>query len=516
MTPPEEANRAWMTIIAVVVLAGVVTAAPATLGPLLTLLLIAVIVVGTLAWGGTIPLPGQKPRLLKPGARWASLSELWAAGWLRRAGGWPLGVRPMLLGLWRVPVYLPTLRQRQNVLVVAPTGQGKTASIVAPAIKAEATTGRSLIIVDPKGDLAPLVRHALAATHDVLVWNPGRPDACTVAFEPLAGIPDKDHPRYVSACERAADIYLAATSYTRAAGGSTHAGDRFWSTQAANVLKGVVMQRRETNPGESLLDIAEYLQTSSPPLIAKRLNASKIPAARLRGAVVEELLLNDKARSGVIGDLYDRFVLLLDTRVKRALGGDGDLPLFALDAFLARPTALVLQVDALTDTTLPLLSVVLATLMGDLVDRCEGGRPAGRDIRIIIDEAGNLGKIHQLPSNLALFRSYGIGQMIVTQALAQIRGIYGEDDAETIVSNCVTALLCGGTTDADAAWISKRLGMLAANMAMPSRSSSGASSTHYQRQQEPLLRPDEIRQLRYGLVVETSHLRPSLLKMRQG
>jgi len=453
----------------------------------------------------------RRPHPPRPGARWAGLFDLWRAGWLRAEGGWPLGRGRFIGGIVQPMVYLPAVRQRQNVMVVAPNGQGKTLSCAIPVIYAEAWADRSDVFVDPKGDLRPHVEAALSGTHEVLVWNPSRPEDCTVAFDPLSTIPPSDHPRFVAACELAATIYLAATSGTPEAAGRVDAGDRFWVAQASSLLKGVIMIRREAHPEETLRDVARYFADVPAQLILKQMKASKTPAAQLRGQALEALLLNPNAAGAVIGDLLDRFVVLLDPRLERVLGRS-DLPLFDVNRFMERPTALVLQVDALTDATLPLLSVALATLTGQLVQRCTGGVPAERDVRILIDEAGNLGKIHGLPTSLAILRSYGISHMTIWQALAQARQIYGQAGAESIINNSVTSLVLGGTADEDAEWISRRLARDIDYKRMP-HDSRRERSYSYSKDEIPLLRPDEIRHMAWKVIVDSAHIHPCLLDM---
>jgi hypothetical protein len=71
--------------------------------------------------------------------------------------------------------------------------------------------------------------------------------------------------------------------------------------------------------------------------------------------------------------VVERCARLTDPRLPAVLA-PGRLPLFDLDAALARPTALVLQVAALGDSMLPFLALVLAALQTELMRRTRNGQ----------------------------------------------------------------------------------------------------------------------------------------------
>lgn len=84
-------------------------------------------------------------------------------------------------------VRLPVTSCLSHVHVIGPTGTGKSTAL-AQWIIADATAGRSVLVLEPKGDLVAdvLTRLPPARHGDVVVIEPGEADA-VVGFNPLGG-----------------------------------------------------------------------------------------------------------------------------------------------------------------------------------------------------------------------------------------------------------------------------------------------------------------------------------------
>ena len=50
---------------------------------------------------------------------------------------------------------------------------------------------------------------------------------------------------------------------------------------------------------------------------------------------------------------------------------------------------------------------------------------------------------------------------------------------------------------------------------MANTSDKGGESTHYVREEWPLLRPDQLRRMRFRVAVDSSHIPPALLRLRR-
>lgn len=378
------------------------------------------------------------------GARWASLLELSGAGWLN-GRGWPLGRRTFA----GPRVYLPEKAQRENVLALAPPGSGKTRGILVPALLSETQQPperrRSLIIVDPVGELHTLTGDALRQSHRVLVWNPGGRSNCQ--FDPLAYLPPPTDADFVNACETAALIWLAATQ-------PRSSSDPYWDQQPANVLKAILMHEASEIPGLVLSELMDFLMQVSSAELQAALAQSGRTAVKYRAQVIADLLKNEKADSGVFGSLRERFMVLVNPTIEATMGR----PSVSFQKLVAEPTALYVQIGTNAAHFHPLLSVFVSTAIAQLISMTGEGRALPREIRFIIDELGNLGRIHDLVGGLATLRKYGIGFLMATQTLARLTERYGPDGLNAILGCCGTVLALGGLYYDDAEWVSRQLG----------------------------------------------------------
>lgn len=473
---------------------------------------------GKLAGGiGGIRWPGAAPKPLGGEVRWASAWELLRSGWAS-GDGWPLGVASACGGLLPLTIRMPDRAQRRNTLVLAPNGSGKSTGIMVPALRSEATVRdaarrHSLIVGDASGEVQEMAGDVLATSHRQLTINTDQLAASNVGFDALSWIPDYRDPRFRAEAYRAAKVFLAATEADESEDARAHARDPYWPQQVSGALLAILLYLKARNPGTTLVDVCDYLIDVDPENIVRQLVGHPLTAAAaLGGSAMQELIINDKARSAVFSDLKHRLALLTDPRV-RALFGGGALPPFDLGRFLDEPSVLYLQVGSPGDPTSPVISIVMATIQMQLIRRAARTRRLPRDVRFLIDEVGSIGRIYGLDAGVATLRKYGVGFMLICQTLDQLRTNYGEKRASTIVQNMVHRLALGGVADQDAAWVCQNLGHRNNYRAVPGESGDTAS-THYTREDWPLLRPDQLRRHTYKVVLDSALLPPVLLRLR--
>ncbi len=434
-------------------------------------------------------------------ARWSTPGELAALRWFDPSG-WPLGP----LGGTGPMAYLPPLIQRENVMALAPPGAGKTRAVLVPALLSERlqppADRRSLVIVDPEGELYKLTGRELSRTHKIVVWNPAKPQMCNAAFDPFAYIPAWNKPGYVGACEQAAMVWLAATT-EGAEGGTRRAGDPYWEKQPANVLKALLLAWG-IRPLSATGAARELGDKSTKALLAD-ITESGVDAARMRAKVVEDLMLNERAAGNVFSDLRERFMLLGNPTVAGTMQGKS----VDFAAIVAQPTAVFVQVSTAALYLQPLLSVFIGTAVGELLKLTSSGRPLAREVRFIVDELGNLGRIYDLAGALATLRKNGIGFLMATQTRSRLADRYGLQGAESIMGTCGTVLALGGLSVDDATWVSRQLGthvrtVYKTTVSMPS------FGLHVDQQKDtaPLRTADAIRAMNRRMVVLPTRLRP--------
>ena len=125
------------------------------------------------------------------------------------------------------------------------------------------------------------------------------------------------------------------------------------------------------------------------------------------------------------------------------------------------PTALYLALDPQYSRTLAPLTACFFLHFFTTLTAIAKAAPSGAlpvPVLAYLDEFGTVGHIPEFASRMATVRSAGIGCLLVVQDLAQLTKAYGAEDADTILSNATTKLCLGRVTHDDAEYFSKLAG----------------------------------------------------------
>ncbi|MBU2877442.1 type IV secretion system DNA-binding domain-containing protein [Aliiglaciecola lipolytica] len=137
-----------------------------------------------------------------------------------------------------------------------------------------------------------------------------------------------------------------------------------------------------------------------------------------------------------------------------------------------------------------LCSALLSLLASKIIASPDSGT---QRFWFVLDELGNMPKTESLKKLLTLGRSKGVRTIAGTQAVSQLRSIYGNDDAETILSlfSNVIALRTGPIGDS-AKVASESFGSKRVEQRVKSYDSSGKESISFQHSDMPAVNMEEI------------------------
>ncbi len=429
-------------------------------------------------------------------ARWASGAELAA---LRPRPGYA----DLVLGrVGRRLVALPERDQYEHLLLVAPTGAGKTSGVILPNLLAEPGT-RSLVITDPKRELLRKSTPALLTRYPrERVWTLDFLDpALSRGYNPLAYVTD------------AATADLFAQTWVRNTGESK---DAFWSNAARTLIGAAALHLVATEPEITppLIALAELLCGNPAEAVSMQLRESPVPEVRrLARGFLANMAKNERLLGSVFTELPPRFTCLNLPPVC-AVTGTNEIDFARL---AHEPTALYLALDPQYSRTLaPLTACFFLHFFTTLTNIAKAAPSGALPVPVLayLDEFGTVGHIPEFASRMATVRSAGIGCLLVVQDLAQLKKAYGEEDADTILSNSTTKLCLGRVTHDDAEYFSKLAGtatVLSANrsasraLLVPwaDRGNRGAGEA-----QRALITPDELRTMRDEVFAVAGHRHP--------
>jgi len=468
---------------------------------MVALLLLAVL---KSAWGPVWFVVGRAGRLTPSDAHGA-------AQWATRRDVRRLrprrGAAPFILGrVGRRLVALPERLHYLNVLLVGRPGAGKSTLLIGNLLRE--CGRRSLVMTDPKGELWDTTSAHLARV-GCRTLRLDFYDASGAGYNPLAHVHD------------ATEALLFAQTWlanTRRQEGE----DGFWDDTCRLLLQAAILHLNAVYAdvgGATLPQLAHYLSSTDAAAMQKELGESPDPTARAAAAGFLRVILgNERLASSVFVGLPLRFMALQDERL-RAVTSHDDIDIAAMGQTATGPaTALyVILTRGREDIIRPLTACLFGQVFGGLIDVANAapGRTLPRPVLCVIDEAGTVGAIANLPQWLATLRSARVGCVLAFQALSQATTIYGPEGRADIEENCQTHLLFGGAGFASAAWMSAGIGDTtvvqhsAGKGRERTRVFAGTGNESMSEASAPLLRPEQITELRPGtLLVRIAHHRP--------
>ncbi|MFD1914002.1 type IV secretory system conjugative DNA transfer family protein [Halodurantibacterium flavum] len=383
-----------------------------------------------------------------------------------------------------------------HTLIVARTRTGKGTRVIVPTLLRYAG---SAIVIDPKGENAAItarVRYGML-NKEVHVINPWGELAATfkerglppATFNPL-DVLRRDDPNAVAVAQSLAGAVCPSSPGDK---------DRYWQGSAANVLTAVLLWITD-QPGEqkTLARAREIVSLSRKDFTGRFLvpmAASSAFGGAIREMASPYLDLADETYSGIMANLSENTKFLSDPQVKAATAASS----FDLADLIRDPVTvyLVIPPDRI-DTQRTWLRLMTAAAMHTFKRYPLEGRPPHRCM-ILMDEFPALGRIEDMPRDIATMSGYGIDFTLVVQGLDQLKDIYGAAGAGTLLSNCAYKWFCNVSDLESAKYLSDTLGKMTVRTIGRGESENlgpgGAAkgeSVNYGETGRPLLMPDEV------------------------
>lgn len=335
-----------------------------------------------------------------------------------------------------------------NICVFGPPGSSKTAGFA--NVNAITFPG-SCLIVDIKGDIYNYVKNIAKSKRKIARFCPDDPNAMNVSahFDPLQGI------NKLSVTDRKLRIENIAIALIPDDGGKE--GNYFPET-ARIYFQGVTHLLLHENPNVTFPEIVHAILQGNYAEWVFKTEASDCIEAK-------ELLLSLKSNSeknvsGAYQNLTKRLNVysnpVLDELLSYKKG-----KMISVD-MLDKGYDLYLQISEEHLTALgPLLSMIINTFSTEFLRRPDTSSGAkNRFILMMLDELSSLHLSYDLLNTvLSKARSKSILTAIITQNLPQLKRLYGQDGAESLLGNCHVQAVLGANDPSTAEYFSRKLGM---------------------------------------------------------
>jgi type IV secretion system protein VirD4 len=433
-----------------------------------------------------LPFLVPRRRSLHGDARFASRAETARAGLFARQG----------LFLGRVGRRYLVLGGQQGVLLSAPPRAEKGTAIVIPNLL---FWEGSVLCLDVKLENWTLTAGYRQRTgQSCYLFHPLAEDGNTACWNPLTYISTDPNLR-ISDVQR-----IAAILYPEVPG-----TDPFWPAGARSYFLGVTMYVLETPTlAPTLGEVLRQGMASDTEgfghhwrrIIEGRQKGRYPLSSQCVRALSEIIDLAPVTASSIRKTFTSRLDLFANPLLDRATSRND----FDLRDLRKRPMSIYL---AINPGDLHLLQALLNLFIEQALNlqtrELPEHNPALKyQVAFILDELAAAGRIPILAQGVAYLPGYNVRLMLVIQAFSQLREIYGQQNAETMMKSLAARIVYAPKDVAEAAEISNELGFTTVKVRTHSRPLVGVGDTKgrhrsvsVSEQKRPLLLPQEVKEL---------------------
>jgi type IV secretion system protein VirD4 len=343
----------------------------------------------------------------------------------------------------------------EHLLVLGPTGSGKSSALAIPALL---EWPGPLVVTDPKGEL---VRSTLAYRLGL---------GAAAVFAPLMEPSARWNP--VASIRSSEDALRVATFLM----GRAPDREPFWHDLARQLLHGLLAEASEARLSPAgILELLQTVPAEELPETVRHPVARRLVQGSLSGG--------DRTAMGVVATLVAQLGAYGSDQVAAATSASDFDPAGIASGELRTLYCVVAPHDA----------PVLRGLVSALISCCWRSlfaSPPEVPALFVLDEFTQLTNLPELPALAQLGRSQGVRMILMAQDLGSISAAYGADAAGALWSNCRTKLLLPGITELE---LLDRASRLAGTSTLHRRSSSWDREPV---SSQPLLHPDDVRRLK--------------------
>jgi len=380
----------------------------------------------------------------------------------------------------------------KHLLVFGPPGSSKSMGLVVPNL---AHLRRSMIVIDPKGQLAAITARARARMGRVIVLNPfglfkELPHMQSAGWNPLLQLDPKSH-------DFAGDaLCLGDALGDRSAGGDGNA--KFFELGSENLLTACMMWERFSKGDKaSLRNVRAELCRPSLLDTLKRMAECDNYAIRNAGGRLYARLTDDNSKATSVQDVIETALastrFLDDPRIGCDMAKGGAIDFGALHREITT-IYLILPVHELAAQAKWLRMFVNLALRGLYKSPPTSGATLP-PVLFMLDEFANLGRLQEIVKALGAARDYSIQMAFVLQSLSQLKAHYEKEWPLFFAgSGAVTSFAPKDWETAEQ--ISKHCGNR--QEMVQTESNNGGSLTP---QAIPLVRPEDLMRLEVGQTV---------------
>jgi type IV secretion system protein VirD4 len=454
-----------------------------------------------------IPLFKPKAQSLHGNASMADMGDIKKADLLKQT---PQGI---LIGKFRNQ-YL-WLNGAQHLIMIAPTRSGKTTSVAIPVL---CTYEHSMVVLDLKGELRKLTSgRRQQMGQRIYAWAPYDEEGRTHRFNPMTLLNGMDPGKRLGEIQTIAAILYPDepgkdpfwTSQSRAAF-TAFASFMFerWDAGIAHYKKNNLPEAAwpQPNVAENFPSLERILRISSGEgsQSTKEMLQAIISNPQLHPYVSQQTRTVFSNLSGLADQTFSSVIATMQAPLQQflspVLAAATNATDFDITTIRRQPTTIFVDIPTnKLDESGKLLNIFFSTVIGNNLTKQLGDEPDLKyQMLMLMDEFTAMGRVDVWAKRISISASYGVRDLCIIQSRAQLRGTYGDNDAQNFITNHGAQIVFTPREQSDAAEYSEMLGYQTIRKQNRSRSSGSGShqvSISYSEERRALMLPQEIKEL---------------------
>jgi type IV secretion system protein VirD4 len=454
-----------------------------------------------------IPLFKPKAESLHGDASFADMGDLSKAGLLKQTP------QSILIGKYKGR-YL-WLGGAQHVITISPTRSGKTTSIAIPVLLSYL---QSVVVLDLKGELFKATSGWREAQGQAIrVWAPYDDAGNTHRFNPMTLLAGMDPGKRLGEIQT-----IAAILYPDEQG-----KDPFWTSQsraAFTAFASYMFEGWDYNDAQLIARHAPPEQfpqiNSSPafPSLERILRLSSGENGQSTKDMLQAIIKDPKYSyvspqtrtvfsnlAGLAEQTFSSVIATMQAPLQQflspVLAAATNATDFDILSIRKRPTTIYVIIPTnKLDESSKLLNIFFSSLIGNNLGKQLGEE---KDLKyqmlMMMDEFTAMGRVDVWSKRISISASYGVRDLCIIQSRAQLRGTYGDNDAQNFITNHGAQIVFAPREQSDANEYSEMLGYRTIRKRHQSRSSGGQGgssvSVNYTEEKRALFLPQEIKEL---------------------
>ena len=355
-------------------------------------------------------------------------------------------------------VRLSAEKSYEHVMVLGPTGSGKSSSFFIPNFL-DLDGIHSAVVTDPKGEMYELTSPYLESLgYNIVKLEPLHPERNEFFYNPLAIIDDATEIRNIAQL-----ILTNGNKAVEISTGSSSSGAE-WINMSIPLLAASFAYVKEFGKTKSIPEAIDIILNGNLKSMDEMFR--KCPDAYKLFLIFKSAGESEKTISSIKSVLTTNVQLFTDPKVAKFVTApmvyneDGEkIPdeerLFNPLVLRKKPTVLFVCVpEAKATMMMPLMSVFFTQLLEITMEQ-----KTGQPILYMLDEFANIGVIPSIATVTATARSRKIGISIGIQGVEQLKRNYGDENAEDIMNNLKTKMIYSGLTGTSAQYVSDLAGV---------------------------------------------------------